>query len=94
MEVRTCAAFPKAFFTGIGLAALRLLASDRRIWTRRNSHTSEQDSAHKPQLTLSRTRRTEWHSVVCFRHRSVCSDHAVVSPKSDTGAWPLDLIFS
>jgi hypothetical protein len=30
MEVRTGAVVPKAFFTGSGLAALRLLASDRR----------------------------------------------------------------
>jgi hypothetical protein len=39
MEVRTCAPLPKAFFTESGLAALRLLASDRR-------HMDPQKFAH------------------------------------------------
>jgi len=55
MEVRMGAPVPKAFFTKSGLTALRLLASDRRYmsatWTRRNSLTSEQNSACRPKLT-------------------------------------------
>ena len=51
MEVRMGAHVPKAFFTKSGLVALRLIASDGATWTRRNSLTSEQNSACRPKLT-------------------------------------------
>ena len=51
MAVRTGAPVPKAFFTESGLAALRLLASDRRYMDPQKLLTSERNSACRPKLT-------------------------------------------